>query len=347
MKYCIVDLEWIRHPKTYIVQIGAIMFNEDDNEVSRFFRVIKPSCEYSPESIKFMPITANEIDSGVSFDDALRQFVSWLNGCYELLVWDDDARSLLYTILKNYERLPYHKIISLRKELKPVNGERSFKETCKRLGIKIRAPLHNSINDCTYLSSVYRILRNSPPWASEEVEIRYCDDGKTVFENCLNSCLFITMQGSKTYHRKTCYHIRNKTEEKKILLFNMTHSQIIGCEPCKDCMDEKEQAKRFKAVYYTKRQVWDYDALEQYCKSLKIKCTVYPDWVYVITNMSTWFFKRDVPEILLFHENYIKRNTKKNKWKEDYHIQNKRFKDPMEAVYYIYCHDKTGYGAWS
>ena len=130
------------------------------------------------------------------------------------------------------------------------------------------------------------------------------------------------------------------------MLFNITHPYIIGCEPCKNCMDEKEQAKRTKIVYYTKRVKWDYDVLEHYCDSLGIKCNIYSDWVYIYTGLSTWFFRRDVPEITLFHENYIKHNTKKNKWGQDYHKQNKQFYDPLEAVYYIYCHDKAGYKAW-
>ena len=32
---------------------------------------------------------------------------------------------------------------------------------------------------------------------------------------------------------------------------------------------------------------------------------------------------------------------------EDYHEQQKRFTDPMDAVYYIYCHDKSASRAWS
>lgn len=332
MKYAIIDLEWLSKPYKNIVQIGGIMFDNDNKEISRFYKIIRPAVKLRQKEADFMHLTADALNSGISITSAAKQFIFWLNGCRELIVWSEDAQQMLHELLSEYEDMMYHKIIALKCKYKIQLGEASFENTCKRFGIKICNPLHISINDCIYLASVYRILYNIPPWVDKRTVIAKSFDAKQ-YRKSYSNCTYTALPESSVFHRKSCHYIYEKNNDRKISFFNSEHAVILGYEPCKCCKPDTANVIREK---------WNYDEIEEYCSALKLRCVIYPECIYVTTDISSWFFKSGKDTIVLYHSNFFRRNHyKHNKWKEDYHEQQKRFDDPMDAVYYIYCHDKS------
>lgn len=332
MKYAIIDLEWSGKPYENIVQIGGIKFDEKNKEISRFYKVVRPSVQLRQDELDFMHLSADEVNSGISITSAARQLIFWLGGCRELIVWSPDAQQMLYKFLCRYEDPMYHKITVLQYEYARQVGGISFAKVCKKFGIKICTPLHISINDCVYLASVYRILYDIPSWVDQKTVITKSSDEKQ-YRKSYSSCKFIALSGSGIFHRKNCRYICEKDDSRKIVLFNSNHAITLGYKPCKYCKPEIKIAKREK---------WDYDEIEDFCNALNLECVIYPKWIQVITGISSWLFKSEGDTIVLHHSNKLRRNySKSNKCKEDYHEQQERFKDPLDAVFYIYCHDKA------
>ena len=85
MKYAIIDLEWSSKPYENIVQIGEIKFDEKNKEISRFYKVVRPSVQLRQEELDFMHLSADAVDSGIGIVSATKQFIFWLSGCVSLL----------------------------------------------------------------------------------------------------------------------------------------------------------------------------------------------------------------------------------------------------------------------
>ena len=308
------------------------MYDDEYKEISRFDKQIHPDVKHR-KNVENANLPLDEINSGDSLASAVNRFIYWLNGCRELVVWGKETRDLLEELLQKYEGISYHKIIAIQEDYVSKLSMYSFEKICNRLGITLRMPMNKGENNCERLCMLYRIVSNSPEWLSPRMTVSVMIDEKQ-YKKCSAHCKYAALVNGQAYHCKNCRFLKKRDDNEIILLFNDNHAMTLGYVPCKCCISTTSVSVRKK---------WDFDEIKEYCKALNMKCIIYPDSIQIKTEISSWLFQSETHTIVLYHENCYKRNNISNKKRKDYyHIQEKMFDDPMEAIFYIYCHDKAG-----
>ncbi len=111
MSYIILDLEW---DSTYfvkqkrfinqILQIGAVKLNENFDIIDTFEVTVKSaiSKKVTGRFARLTGITSEIMRNGISFDDAVESYNSWVGDSAVTMTW---SNSDLYTILENEENL--------------------------------------------------------------------------------------------------------------------------------------------------------------------------------------------------------------------------------------------------
>ena len=81
----------------------------------------------------------------------------------------------------------------------------------------------------------------------------------------------------------------------------------------------------------------DFNAIKGYCSKLNIDCKVRNKLIYITTSAASWFFFTNRTYIILYHESRRRNHAKAwGNLSKSFHIQDKTFTDPIDAIYYIY-----------
>ncbi|MBP1545805.1 MAG: hypothetical protein J6A37_04290 [Oscillospiraceae bacterium] len=336
MKYAAADIEWTGRGKIMTVQLAAIILDPNGRELSRYHRVIKPPPDTKYGDIGFMGLSEKELSSAVSITAAVSGFCKAVKGCDRVYVWSNDSAVQLGRVLTAFA--PDNNInIGVMQGSDSGLGQKSFKKTCAELGIAINKHLHHSMNDCEYLAEIYRRSGNVHKQS-------VCETNRF-----LSELPYFAVKGRAVFHRAGCRFVSKKDPIQLVGFSRCEQADSMGLVPCKCCKpsDEKitSDVKKSKpqkkaAPTAADKNIWDISRITQYCESLNIKCTVYDKIIYLFTGAAEWYFYRNKAEIVLHHENRLRKHNRKNKWQSGFHIQEKRFTKPTDAIYYIYCHDR-------
>lgn len=142
---------------------------------------------------------------------------------------------------------------------------------------------------------------------------------------------FFAVKNRAVFHRHDCRFISGKAESELVGLCDYDEGRLMGMTPCNCCCPEREE--------HLQERRWDRPAIESLCEKLGICCDVSEGSVSIITGAARWCFYRSKENIVLHHESWLYKNRKYGK-RAGFEIRDKLFSEPLEAVFYVYCHDK-------
>ncbi len=88
---------------------------------------------------------------------------------------------------------------------------------------------------------------------------------------------------------------------------------------------------------------WTVASIIELCDEFKLGHQIIGDCLFVSTAIGHWYFNLNQKgPMKLFHENLLQRSTS-NKFCNTYHVQKKKFRNPVSIINYIYAHDCKGY----
>lgn len=185
MKHVVIDIEMNKVPKkSYArkllahetVEIGAVMFDEDLQEVSSFKTYVKP--EYNDkiekEITSLTGITTEMVLTAPPFRDAIREFAAWcLNAGDEVVIYswsESDHRQISKEIrVKNYEMAEEEKPV-LEKQWTDFQHEfdtylgferkLSLKVALNMAGVDFEGNAHDALDDARNTAVLLKIFRD-------------------------------------------------------------------------------------------------------------------------------------------------------------------------------------------
>lgn len=342
MYYAAVDAEWTGKRNKKPVQLGAILLDDEGRELSRLHRVIRPPSGTEWRDIEFMGLSEKELRGAVCITAAVKDLFGFIGKCSQVYVWGEESKELLYSLRDGF--CPEYEVNITVLQGREDVGHYSFEKTCARLGIQLDKPLHHSMNDCEYIMKLLGRIRQAKKSADkvtkEPPRLKYVK--RAEIKAAVEDSAFLAVKGRTVFHRPECRFVSGRADNELVGFYDHLHASMSGLAPCKCCRPEKEkhsQPKPKTSETQPKTDKWDTENIRQYCESLEMKCKVYDKIIYIYTGAAEWYFMRNKDKIVLHHENWLR---KKNyaKWEDCFHVQEKRFTDPKEAIYYIYCHDK-------
>lgn len=208
MKYIVLDLEWNQCPsgKKYenprlpfeIIEIGAVRLDENFCIEGKFNRIIKPQVY---KSIHYMTrqvinLTMNDLKEGLSFTEAIKEFMAWCGDDYVFCTWGSTDVTELLRNMKFYglepvsqEPLKYYdiqKLFSLRYDDGKIKS--NLKLAVERLGIEESMEYHSAFNDAWYTVQVMLNMDFESVKANYSIDCFYIphsrqDEVYAVFDN--------------------------------------------------------------------------------------------------------------------------------------------------------------------
>ena len=248
MVYVILDLEWNntygRKTKSFIneiIEIGAVMLDEDLQEIDRFSRLIRSQIGKKLRgSVKQLThITNEDLDSGIPFTKALSELRRWIgNRENVVLTWGDgDIRVLIencrylngidiipflsnYVDLQNY----FHCIFNA-----PASRQVGLSTAAQMLGINENAySLHRALGDSLLTADIFRQIYDEQTFADQ---IRPCTRE------------FYSRLSFKPY---VIGNINNPLVDKSKLCYTCEMCR----QPAKQITDWRFVSRHFRAMFY-------------------------------------------------------------------------------------------------
>lgn len=184
MKYIVVDLEMNPLSKTYIeerkicnneiIEIGAVVLDEEYKEIDSFETLVKPQLNSKVERRieKLTGVTTEMVSLAPFFKDAIKMFFSWCDSIKEdiqIFQWsDNDYEQINKEIyLKGYELTERQKELLIgwcdfQKEFGETLGlERrlSLKNALMYAGVDFKGKEHNALFDARNTATLVTIVR--------------------------------------------------------------------------------------------------------------------------------------------------------------------------------------------
>lgn len=184
MKYIVLDLEWNRPSsicrkgpaimKGEIIQIGAVMLDENFNEIDEFNVFVKPTFfKVLNKEIEILTgITHKDLADGIPFPEAINAFMDWCGNDSILLTWGGEDCRMLNINLKAHELtdivIPESFDAQIMFDELEMYGDREYSldYAVYYFGIKGNKG-HNALNDARDTASVIRNL-DYIQWIQEE-----------------------------------------------------------------------------------------------------------------------------------------------------------------------------------
>lgn len=195
MKHIFIDLEMEKVSKAHkaerkrcrqeIIEIGAVMLNEQNEEISSFKKYIKP--EYiehiSPKIEDLTGISDAKLEGQCNFSEGLKEFISWafsFDKEVKIYSWSDsdiiqinqecalkniEIEGDLLTLVNNW--------IDLQCEFDTVSGARKSTSLLNALGafdIDFEGQMHDALFDARNTATIYKMLLTEE---GKEKAVRY------------------------------------------------------------------------------------------------------------------------------------------------------------------------------
>lgn len=161
------------------------------------------------------------------------------------------------------------------------------------------------------------------------------DEQKILQREVSEKYSFYAVKNRAVFHRPGCRFISDKSANELVGLFDYDEGRMMGMTPCNCCAPQREKQRGDCG--------WDTSAIESLCERLGFGCRAGEKIVSITTGAAEWRFYRSEENIVLHHESWIYKNRGYGK-RAGFEIRDKVFSEPLEAVFYIYCHDKRYMG---
>lgn len=213
MNYVVVDFEWNqaaygRHPEGRrlpfeIIEIGAVLLDENLNEIDRFSETIRPKVYRKLHHVTrdLTGITQEELNRSDPFPYIAVDFMLWCGEDFTFCTWGDTdlielQRNLKYYHLQDLLEGPirYYNIQKMYKALcQPEVSAASLESAIDHFGLPKDDSFHRAVNDAAYTAEIFRQLDlekcdklysvdyyQNPKCREEELHLNYEDGYKYV-----------------------------------------------------------------------------------------------------------------------------------------------------------------------
>lgn len=182
MRYVFVDLEMNPIAKNYkqqrkichneVIEIGAVMLDEDGTEVGSYKQYVKPVYNKGIEkNIKNLTgIQDKDVAKAISFEEMWKDFFTWCGTECVVYTWSsNDARQIKRElILKEVEEAEtYYGFLEAWKDLQKEFGElikikRNISLECAvgAIGAKFQGSQHDALCDARNTAEIFRVTKN-------------------------------------------------------------------------------------------------------------------------------------------------------------------------------------------
>lgn len=297
MNYILLDLEWndayfkkLHGFVNEIVEFGAVKLDEKFNEVDRFVKIVRSSItnRLSTRFKELTGMTNEQMQSGVPFNEALKQYKQWAGEDTITLTWSNSDLYTLYHNCVNFisdaSAAQIGKYVDLQKYFQyelalmgnPQKNQISLSNAATLFGVDFSSDsLHHALDD-SYLSAAI---------------LRKCYN-KEHFE------LFITDTSSNNFFERMMYkgrYIRNINHP----LINKEDLHIL-CPKCKK-QAEKVSAWRLKKTWFNATflckgcniKFKGAVALKKFYDKVEVKKKVYEPSVKVVAKKNSAFSEKE------------------------------------------------------
>lgn len=203
MRRIFVDLEMCPIPKKFTaekeickletIEIGAVMLDDDDNEIACFKEYVRPVYAADiPKNIERLTgIRYERVSTAASFEKVLYRFSEWCGEMdYTIYSWsDNDVLQILQeTALKGIEDTPqlsfmYHHWKDFQQEycdLFPMDHVMSLEKAVNYCGIEFKGRAHEGLNDARATADLFRVIHDEEAFANFQEKVLECFRPKSV-----------------------------------------------------------------------------------------------------------------------------------------------------------------------
>ncbi len=182
MNYVVLDLEWNQcpHGKSRenprlpfeIIEIGAIKFNENREEIGRFDELIRPLVyrKLHFRTREVLPLNQEELEKARTFSPVVRDFLAWCGDDVKFVTWGSLDLSELQKNM-DYYRIPnplprplfyydLQKMFSLRYD--DGKSRCSLEDAVEAMGIEKTIPFHRAFDDTYYTAEIMKHMDLDP-----------------------------------------------------------------------------------------------------------------------------------------------------------------------------------------
>ena len=176
MKYVVMDLEWNQNPNERvrpnpmlpfeIIEIGAVMLDEDRKQIGTFHRLIKPSVYHWIQDSVHQVIHLNyrDLRKGVPFPQAAEEFMNWCGEDYLFCTWAKQDLTELQRNMKYYYLLDLLKGPVVYMDVQKLYSfsfedgkeRRSLEAAIEQLAIPKDHGFHRALSDAHYTAMVFQ-----------------------------------------------------------------------------------------------------------------------------------------------------------------------------------------------
>lgn len=180
MNYVVMDLEWNQPDRNEsvnpdlpfeIVELGAILLNEDRQVIGEFTQIIKPVVYNEMNRItgKLIHLDTKELNLGKSFPETMKEFFEWCGEEYIFCTWGTQdltelQRNMQYhqmppLALRPFPYLDVQKLFSIAFD-EDRKVRRSLEYAVEFLEIEQDIPFHRAFSDAYYTAKVMESIKD-------------------------------------------------------------------------------------------------------------------------------------------------------------------------------------------
>lgn len=294
MDYIVFDLEWNQCPygkhkenpdlPFEIIEIGAVKMNGRKEVIDEYHQYIKPEVydRLNYHTREILGITMQELKDGISFPQAVREFLEWCGDRPIFCTWGTLDLNELQKNMKFYdciELLPgpiyyydIQKLFAIAYEDK--KDRKALSYAVEYLGITEEGAFHEALEDARYTAEVFKKIPDivtrsncsvdsfqNPKTREDEIHILYADYEKYIsreFDSKESA-----MEDKEVLSLRCCYC--HKTARKKIKWFSTNgkiHIALGFCPKHGYMMGKIRMKKAENGKFYVIKTVCEIDDAE-------------------------------------------------------------------------------------
>lgn len=154
--------------RSEVIEIGAVMLNEGNREISRFQTYVRP--QYSADIMPFITnitgITKEHVAGAENFVTAFQEFLSWCGADFEIYSWSEndpiqlqkemELKSMPASAETVYMFLHWHDLQKEYEKMLFLERRIALKTALKNAGLEFCGRAHSALSDASATADLYR-----------------------------------------------------------------------------------------------------------------------------------------------------------------------------------------------
>lgn len=154
--------------RSEVIEIGAVMLDEENKEISRFQTYVRPqySADIAPYITNITGITTGHVSGAESFDKAFQKFLIWCGTEYEIYSWSEndpiqlqkemELKSMPASAETVYMFLHWHDLQKEYEKMLFLERRIALKTALKNAGLEFCGRAHSALSDASATADLYR-----------------------------------------------------------------------------------------------------------------------------------------------------------------------------------------------